>query len=384
LKAAGPRGGVRQHNLTNSSKGKMRTIGSTWKELYAGYLLINKAQSKLELRWKRALQVAEKRKYQRKLKEWEEKIAFERKRFTNIKIICTILILLIFACAILLSFASAIFGGALQIWGIAFFFIALSIGMILVQWLVLHNLEKNIPAKGTHGKKLLSVVDHWWKELKPPPMKIQKYGDEGEKNLLDALGSKLSNNFLTLHGYMARKNLDADIVVLGSTGFWLLESKFNSGTIYCKNGKWWQEKKYYEEGGIPATEEKSKKPYDLQWLREKKEIVETISRRVPQDMIWVLDVIQGGIAFTHNDVVLRIDQTCKVEYGKISYWINKILSSPSIPNLTMGIQLQVADAISEYASQVTQNNDRKSAKQLAMNIYNNAEQEIVNFVKSNV
>jgi hypothetical protein len=191
-------------------------------------------------------------------------------------------------------------------------------------------------------------------------------------------------DFLALHGYMAKKNLDADIIVLGPTGFWLLESKFNSGTIYCINGKWWQEKEYYEEGGTPATEKKQKRPYDLQWLDEKKEIVETIFRRVPQDMLWVLDTINGGIAFTHKEVNLDIDQSCKVEYGGISYWVKKISTGSTISNFTTGVQLQVVEALSDFASQVTQNTNRKSAKQLAVDIYNNAEQEIISFVKSNV
>ena len=77
--------------------------------------------------------------------------------------------------------------------------------MIFTQWLVIHNLEKKIPVKGTEGKKLLGIVDKWWQELEPPPIKIQKYGDEGEKNLLDALGRNLPNSFLALHSFMTRK-----------------------------------------------------------------------------------------------------------------------------------------------------------------------------------
>ena len=342
----------------------MRKIGSTWKELYAGYLHIKKAQSMLELRWKRALQVAEKRMYQQQLKEWEREVVSERKQYTKILLICTIFIF----CAIPFLFIA---------WGPALFFVTLAIGLIIVQGVVLHNFKKKIPVKGTEGKKLVGVVELWWRQLKPPPIKIQKYGDEGEKNLLDALVRKLSNNFLALHGYMAKKNLDADIIVFGPTGFWLLESKFNSGTISCNNGEWWQEKKH--------NKEKNKiRPYDLQWLDEKKEIVETISRRVPQDMLWVLDTIKGGIVFTLNAVHLDIDQSCKVDYGGISYWTKKISTSPTISNLTLGIQLQITDAISDFASQVTENNDRKSAKQLAINICNNAEQEIISFIKANV
>jgi hypothetical protein len=97
-------------------------------------------------------------------------------------------------------------------------------------------------------------------------------------------------------------------------------------------------------------------------------------------MRWFLDVIKGGIAFTHGDVNLDIDQSCKVAYGGISYWTKKISASPIVSNFTLSVQLQVVDAISDFASQVTQNNERKSSKQLAINVINNAEQEIINFL----
>lgn len=231
--------------------------------------------------------------------------------------------------------------------------------------------------------ELLNILDVWWKGLKPPPIQIIKDGDEGEKALLDALDRQLSNRFIALHQYMVRQNLDADVLLLGPNGIWLLESKFNSGTIICHNGEWKQRKRYFETGGKEVLETKSKNPYDKQWLREKEAIAQTILHRLPRDMHWVIDEIKGGIVFTH-EVTLKIDQSCQVEYGMIPDWVKKISTCPAVPNLTMEILLCIVDAVLEYAEQISDGNGHKSAKQLAIHVFNNAEADIPRFIRANI
>jgi hypothetical protein len=150
-------------------------------------------------------------------------------------------------------------------------------------------------------------------------MEIKVDGDKGEKALLDALKSRLPNQFIALHQVMVLRNLDADVVVLGPSGIWLLESKYLSGKVICRNGEWSQEKRYYKRGGIPAKEILPWKPYDEQWLREKESVAQTIARRMPQEMHWLVNEIRGGLVFTHPRVTLEIDPSCRVEYGSISY-----------------------------------------------------------------
>lgn len=358
----------------------MRKIDSIWKGVYEGYLSVRKSQRQLELKWARAIKVTEKRIYQRQRQDWLAGITSSQNHYRTMKIIFPIVIVILFTCAVF----SSILPLVLLSWGTAIFISLVLVGILIVQKVGINNLEKRPPVKTADGQKLINMANVWWNELKPPPIEIKKDGDEGEKALLDALNGKLSNSYIALHQYMVRQNLDADVLILGPNGIWLLESKFNSGTIICRNGEWTQEKHYYEPGGKRAFKRIPKKPYDKQWLAEKNSIIQTIIRRMPQDMKWIANEIKGGLVFTHNDITLDIDQSCQVEYGLVSYWVKKITTSPMIPNLTTEILLCVVDAVLEYASQISTETNYKSAKQLAINVFNDADANIPIFIKANL
>ena len=105
---------------------------------------------------------------------------------------------------------------------------------------------------------------------------------------------------------------------------------------------------------------------------------------MPSDLHWLGDAIRGGLVFTHNHVTLDIDPSCRVEYGSIPYWVKKISSSPAVPNMNTDILLCFVDALLEYANEISAANSDRSAKQLAIDIYNGAEREIPAFVKANL
>lgn len=308
------------------------------------------------------------------------KLAVQRTQYRAMMFLFPAGLVVLASCAVF----SSVLPFVLITWATTFFISLALAGILLVQKLVINNLEKRPPVKPADGQKLLNVAEAWWNGLKPPPIEIRKDGDEGEKALLEALGTRLSNRYIALHQYMVRQNLDADVLILGPNGIWLLESKFNSGTIICRNGEWTQEKYYYEPGGKQAFKRVPKRPYDKQWLAEKNSIVQTITRRLPQDMHWVIQEIRGGIVFTHNEVTLDIDRSCQVEYGLIPGWVKKITTSPVIPNLTTEILLCIVDAVLEYANQISAENGHKSAKQLAITLHTKTEAEIPAFVKANL
>lgn len=358
----------------------MRKIDSAWKGLYEGYLGIRKAQRQLQLEWTRAIQVAEKRIHQRQYRGWQAKVAVQHKYYLGMKILLPMAVLVLFAC----SLFSSILPLLILPWGAAVFFSLVLVGLLIVQKVVINNLEKRPPIKLTGGQKLLNIVEPWWNRLKPPPIEIRRDGDEGEKALLDALESRLSNRYIALHQYMVRQNLDADVLVLGPPGIWLLESKFNSGKIICRNGMWSQEKHYFAPGGEPKTDYIDKKSYDKQWLAERQSIIQTIQRRLPQNMHWVIDEIRGGLVFTLDNVTLEIDQSCQVEYGRIRYWVDKIAGSPVVPNLTTEILLCIIDAVLEHGNEISPGTSHKSARQQAMDLYAKAATDIPVFVRTNL
>ena len=358
----------------------MRKIGPVWTGLYQGYLSVRKSQRLLELEWTRAIKIAEKRIHQRKVQAWSAKIASELRRQRLLKVLTPVIFVLLCSCALF----SSLLPFAFLSWGAAIFLSVVMLAVLLGQTAVVEKLEKSPPAKTADGWKYLSLTEHWWADLTPPPLEIKVQGDKGEKTLLDGLEKRLPNEFIVLHQYLVQRSLDADVVVLGPNGIWLLESKYHSGKVICRNGEWSQEKSYFGPGGIPKKEILPRDPYDGQWLREKESVATTIARRLPQEMHWLTNQLRGGLVFTHPKVSLEIDPSCRVEYGSISDWVKRISTSPAVPNMTTEVILCVVDALHEYAREISTENGDRSAEHLAVDLYQRAENEIPVFVKANL
>jgi hypothetical protein len=358
----------------------MRNINPAWKGLQDGYLRVQKSQRLLELEWTRAIKVAERRIHQRKLQAWSAKVASELRRQRTLKILTPVVFVLLCSCALV----STLLPWSLLSWGAAIFVSFLMLVVLLGQTAVVERIEKNPPPKTAEGRKYLNITEKWWGDLTLPPLEIQAEGDKGEKALLDALDKKLSNQYIALHQVMVLHNLDADVVLLGPSGIWLLESKYHSGRVICQNGAWSQEKRYYGKGGILKKEILPRDPYDEQWLREKESVAKTIARRLPEDMHWLVDEIRGGLVFTHPHVSLEIDHSCRVEYGGISDWVKKISASPAVSRITTETILCVVDALLEYANEIDAEHSDRSAEQMAVDLYDQAEIEIPAFIKANL
>jgi len=358
----------------------MRRISPMWTGLYQGYLSVRKSQRLLELEWTRAIKIAEKRIHQRKVQAWSAKIASELRRQRLLKILTPVVFVLLCSCALI----STLLPWSLLSWGAAFFISLLMLVILLGQTAVVEKLEKNPPPKTAAGWKYLSLTENWWANITPPPLEIKVDGDKGEKALLGALEKRLPNEFIVLHQYLVQRSLDADVVVLGPNGIWLLESKYHSGKVICRNGEWSQEKSYFGPGGIPQKEILPRDPYDGQWLRERESVAKTIMRRLPREMHWLVNELRGGLVFTHPKVSLEIDPSCRVEYGSISDWVKKIGTGPAVPNMTTEVLLCVVDALREYAGEISTEIGNRSAEQLAADLYQQAENEIPTFVRANL
>jgi hypothetical protein len=358
----------------------MRIISPVWKDLHEGYLSVRKSQQLLEVEWTRALKIAEKRNHQRKVHAWSAKTTSELRRQRLLKILTPVAFVLLCSCALV----STLLPWSLLSWGMAILLSFVMLGLLILQTARIEKLEKNPPPKTAGGRNYLNITGKWWESLKPPPLEIKVDGDRGEKALWDALGKQLSSQYVALPKMMILRNLDADVVVLGPSGIWLLESKYHSGKVICRNGEWSQEKRYYGKGGIPKKEILPRDPYDEQWLREKEAVEMTIRQRLPQEMHWLAGEIRGGLAFTHPRVSLEIDPSCRVEYGGISGWVKRIATSPAVPNMTPEALLCLVDALLAYANEVAAEQSERSAQQLAVDLYNQAEMEIPAFIKANL
>jgi hypothetical protein len=188
----------------------------------------------------------------------------------------------------------------------------------------------------------IDIIQQWWQQITLVPPKLEeKAGDRGEWHLLSVLRSKLPDTYCALTNVLVDKRLDADVIVVGPSGIWVLESKYWSGKITNHLGQWHQTKTYHQPGGMLVSEDKKAPAFDLQWRREMDAVMKCITARFPQ---FGLD-IDGGLAFTQPNVKLDIDDTSQAKHHTAEEWAEQILSRAAIPDLSTQIQLQIVDAL---------------------------------------
>lgn len=225
------------------------------------------------------------------------------------------------------------------------------------------------------------IVPKWWRGLESGYAKIEKDGDIGEVQLIRELGFRLSDAHLAIRGMLVDMSLDVDVLILGESGVWNLESKYWSGALSFKDGRWSRIKSYYAKGGIPVNERQDlDKGFDAQWQRETKELGRTLERRAEKTGAELAKHINGGLVFTHPDVRLSIDPDCPVMCGKTDYWKKKIPEAPAVIRLDTQMQLETLDALIEYSDKC-QAQVRLSAVDQVKEISAKANTEISEYIK---
>lgn len=235
-------------------------------------------------------------------------------------------------------------------------------------------------AGGTEQSPPLDISLPWWRKIAFVPPKVQeKAGDQGEWELLSFLQSKLPDTYYAVTKVLVAKSLDADVIVVGPTGIWVLESKYWSGKITDRLGQWHQTKTYHQPGGTLNSKDKDASSFDLQWLMEKNAVMNLIATRFPK---FGLD-IYGGLAFTQPNVELEIDDTSRARYGNAEYWAGRIQGSSTITELTTDMQLQIIDALMNLHDSFKANQNRASASALAQALYDATVQKAEVFITEN-
>lgn len=405
----------------------MRTIANQWSNLAKGYQELVRLQDKLRQEWEKPLEHAQQLHYQRELEVWEEKKRkleaenqqYQKRYDRNLsewrrkledysraleewKILqsnlsrerSNLTLYLIFGGLLALTLIFSLFGIPLSL---------VPIYLMIRQYRKVERLRLNLPPQPRPPKKpqpfdyeaklgrrptlqttptvSLDIITPWWQALEIHDQPERGYGLEGVSNLLVELTQKLPDDFITFQELLVTQSLDADLLILGPNGIWVLESKFWTGQVICRKGTWYQVKDVYQRGGAL---EKKVTSYDInpdeQWLRERSMVIETLRRRVPNHP-FLLRHVKGGLVFTHPDVELLIDNSCKVDWGRVEDWAVRILKAKPIRQFTVEIQLEVADAILTFANIVdSASPQRDSATVLAQKLYNSAVSEAKKYV----
>lgn len=405
----------------------MRTIANQWSNLSKGYQELEQLQEKLHQDWDKPLEAArqmrfvkerdaweEKRKkldaenqqyqkrYNQELNQWRIQLETYTKALDEWKILQGVVarekskltLYLIFGSLLAVTLIFSLLGIPLSLIPIYF---------MIRQYRKVERLRLQLPPQPRPPKKpqpfdyesrlgkkptlqstpsiSLDIISAWWQALEIQEEPERGYGLEGVTKFLVELTKKLPDSFITFQELLVTQSLDADVLILGPNGIWVLESKFWAGQVVCRKGTWYQVKDVHQRGGVL---DKKVTSYginpDDQWLREQSMVIETLRRRVPEHP-FLQKHVKGGLVFTHPDVELLIDKSCKVQWGKVEDWAETILHTKPVHQFTPRVQLEVADAILTFANIVDRENpQRTSAGSLAQRIYQSTAGEAKKYV----
>lgn len=223
-----------------------------------------------------------------------------------------------------------------------------------------------------------SIVQRWWAGIRKAAPRRRRargeYGDEGERSFASILGSALPKSYVAVEGLLVARRLDADLLVVGPTGIWVFESKYWSGAIVARAGAWSRRKRFFEPGGIEKHKDEEIRPFDAQWLREGEAVRETLRRRARRRPD-LAGLVSGGLVFTHPEVDLEIDGSCRAAWGTPGQWANRLRRSPEVPWFSEELRLEALDALLAWADKLDEGDalGRRSATELAEALFAEAE-----------
>lgn len=345
----------------------MRVVDSSWRDLAKGFQRVNQLEPRLREEWEKPAEQAWRRRLEEARTERQDKLATARKRLRTLLLLGPVLALVLLAFLFGLvrpdSASGAVLCSVLALFG------AVAPALFAVARLrSIRGREPDVPEVN------LDISRRWWQAVcRSGPLELDKEGDVGELGFLLRIGSELSDEYLAVKGLLVQRSLDADLIVVGPTGIWVFEVKHWVGTIILRDGRWRRIKHYYAQGGRLVFEERDiQRPFDGQWLRQKKAVEETLRRRLPSRPS-LPSLIRGGLVFTHPEVVLDIDGSCRAEYGDPEYWVNTVLRAGESPAFPMESRLEVIDALVKWAGRVSREDPpEKSAARLADDLFESA------------
>jgi hypothetical protein len=227
----------------------------------------------------------------------------------------------------------------------------------------------------------LEILPEWWRRLESGYGMIEKDGDHGEVHLLTELDFAIPDNHIAIRSILVDTNLDIDVLLMGNSGVWNLESKYWTGKVTFSNGKWSRYKEYYETGGrLVGTTEDPKRGFDAQWQHESEELQVTLERKGGAKGAEMAKAIKGGLVFTHPNVKLSIDPSCPVKCGNTDDWVKEISTSPEILSLDTQTQLATLDALLRYSDRC-ETRTRSSAVDLAQELSRSTGAKIKEYVE---
>jgi len=205
------------------------------------------------------------------------------------------------------------------------------------------------------------------------------YGLQEEDRLVQRLGMMLNDDYICVRGAMVAKKLDADVLLIGPSGIWILESKYISGRIIKGHYGWHRGKLYHEIGGALTQQNDRLDNVESQWKREKEAVVRALRNRGLHP--FQSPIIKGGVVFTHHNSELDLQEPVYAEVGDIAYWCHNISDELENRVLTGRQILDVVNAILQNARRFNPNN--RSAVVVAEEFFSYKKKYLLRFIDRN-
>ena len=219
------------------------------------------------------------------------------------------------------------------------------------------------------------------KKAQKPFRGNNNHGLQGEDRLVQRLGMLLNDEYVCVRGAMVEKKLDADVILVGPSGIWILESKYISGKIIKDYHGWRREKLYHEIGGRLAQKNNLLENVESQWKREKEAILWALRNQGLYPFQAPVTVIKGGVVFTHHNSELELQESVCTEVGNLDYWCEKISGEQETSVLTNLQVLAVVNALLQNARRF--NTDSRSAVVIAEEFYIFKRKDLLQFIDRN-
>jgi hypothetical protein len=308
--------------------GCMHIIDRKWTELAAGYQSVRLLQASLETEFGHAFQAGQRQTYRRKLAEWQKK----RRAF---------FVMAAFAPLSLIMLSVAIFyfreAACVIIYWILLVMLILVTLVVAGRNTIREMINRPTPEKT--GALPLDLEQRWWASIAPKEIMGAAVGEQERAKFLALLGQSLPKSFPAIR--------EPYLLTFSPAGLWLFQVEGWSGTILREEGAWKQVQTIREKGkkqlqqvqALPAAPDEA-------WLRHKKEILNTLNERLPQQA-WTASLIQGGVVFTHPQVVLDKEhiQGNMAAFGPPRAWIERVRNAAALEDFTLERQLEILDAL---------------------------------------
>jgi len=341
----------------------VKVVRNDWSDLESGYHLLTTKNASLHQKWARDIEAVRVSRHQKEHQAWSTRLAQARARSAAMRRPCVTIagVGVVMAVAMMILASAPVFmvglaatAGAL----LALYFQSAQIG----------ELSRTEPSLDAIPRLSVDITAEWWDTIARGAREQRVHGDIGEVALLTQLSAALPDDYVCMRGVLVAPSLDADVIVVGPSGLWILDSKYWNGTITCRNGQWSRRKQYYEPGGYEAYQDDPiDHPFDRQCERERDCVRATLERRKQDDFKSITNEIYGGIVFTHPHVALDIDNSCRVMYGTTSYCVGRIINvhAGSVRAMNPTLCLAVFDALTTHGQTLGDSSARQSASALA-------------------